>query len=226
MDVYKNTFQDIIAQLGNLLYETIFIMNANNGKIEYLAPSSELVNILDKDAITLPDLLEKDVTFKYFHSIEVIKAYVEKTESKCRRFLTFIINTNCHIGHLKRNYVTIKLTPFQADYDSPLSYLLGCLSLPTSIEPETIQVFNSMTDVSAYYDFTLKRWIENTVCNLSEIQKHVLILSAQGLTVQEISEIIFRAPETVKSIRKRLFEKLGVANITEAIIYAMNHKLI
>ena len=34
------------------------------------------------------------------------------------------------------------------------------------------------------------------------------------------------SPETIKKYRKQIFEKLGVRNITEAIIAATNNKMI
>ena len=43
---------------------------------------------------------------------------------------------------------------------------------------------------------------------------------------KEIAEKIFVSSDTVKFHRKKLFEKLNVANISEAITYVTNNKLI
>ena len=48
----------------------------------------------------------------------------------------------------------------------------------------------------------------------------------QGLTINEIAEKIFISPDTVKFHRRKLFEKMGVDNITEALSYATNNKLL
>jgi DNA-binding NarL/FixJ family response regulator len=42
----------------------------------------------------------------------------------------------------------------------------------------------------------------------------------------EIADIISRSFDTVKSYRKSLLEKLDVANISEAISFAINYRLI
>ena len=61
---------------------------------------------------------------------------------------------------------------------------------------------------------------------LNETEKEILTLSMQGLTITDIAERIHRAIDSVKSARRRLFEKLEVNNISEAISYATNYKLL
>ncbi len=61
---------------------------------------------------------------------------------------------------------------------------------------------------------------------LTPVEMSVLALSAEGKSVPQIAHIIHKAQDTVKSIRKRIFTKLQVSNITEAIISGLNHKII
>ena len=61
---------------------------------------------------------------------------------------------------------------------------------------------------------------------LTDGEKAVIILSIQGYTMTEIGDKMCLSPETIKKYRKQIFEKLGVRNITEAIIAATNNKLL
>ena len=61
---------------------------------------------------------------------------------------------------------------------------------------------------------------------LSEGERAVLILSIQGYTMSEIADKICLSPETIKKYRQRIFEKLDVRNISEAIVAAANNKLL
>jgi DNA-binding CsgD family transcriptional regulator len=61
---------------------------------------------------------------------------------------------------------------------------------------------------------------------LKDMEREVLKLSAMGYTMNEIADIISRSFDTVKSYRKSLLEKLDVANISEAISFAINYRLI
>ena len=74
------------------------------------------------------------------------------------------------------------------------------------------------------YDLSLHRWEEQAAPVLNETEKAILTLSIQGLTINAIAEKIHLAVDSVKSARRRLFEKLEVNNISEAISYATNYE--
>ena len=76
------------------------------------------------------------------------------------------------------------------------------------------------------YDLDGDFWKETDVVKLTSREKEILQHSTRGYTINEIAEAIFVSPDTVKFHRKKLFEKLEVANISEAIAYATNNKLI
>ena len=61
---------------------------------------------------------------------------------------------------------------------------------------------------------------------LTDGEKAVITLSIQGYTMTEIGDKMCLSPETINKYRKQIFEKLGVRNITEAIIAATNNKLL
>ncbi len=61
---------------------------------------------------------------------------------------------------------------------------------------------------------------------LTDGEKSVLTLSIQGYTMLEIADKICLSPDTIKKYRQRIFEKLDVRNISEAIVAATNNKLL
>ena len=76
------------------------------------------------------------------------------------------------------------------------------------------------------YNRLNRKWTEMDRPELKEMEKEVLKLSAMGYTMNEIAEKINRSFDTVKSYRRTLLEKLEVANISEAISFAINYRLI
>ena len=64
------------------------------------------------------------------------------------------------------------------------------------------------------------------VIELSEEEKEVLRLVAQGVTMDKISDSMYKSIDTVKGYRKHIFEKFGTNSITQAVAYAINNKLI
>ena len=60
---------------------------------------------------------------------------------------------------------------------------------------------------------------------LKDMEREVLKLSAMGYTMNEIADIISRSFDTVSPTGKPV-RKLDVANISEAISFAINYRLI
>jgi DNA-binding NarL/FixJ family response regulator len=69
-------------------------------------------------------------------------------------------------------------------------------------------------------------WETEKKAVLSKRELEILQLCARGFTINEIADTIFVSPDTVKFHRRKLFERLEVGSITEAIAYATNNKLI
>ena len=69
-------------------------------------------------------------------------------------------------------------------------------------------------------------WAEKEEMALSEDERKVLLLSAQGFNMDEISGKICKSVNSVKNYKRRLFERVGVCSISEALSYATNYGLI
>ncbi|WP_289222685.1 LuxR C-terminal-related transcriptional regulator, partial [uncultured Bacteroides sp.] len=76
------------------------------------------------------------------------------------------------------------------------------------------------------YNLTTRRWDKRQMPVLTDGEKSVLTLSIQGYTMTDIADRICLSPVTIKKYRQRIFEKLDVRNISEAIMAATNNKLL
>ena len=81
---------------------------------------------------------------------------------------------------------------------------------------------------SEYFEYNrnTRRWNKRQMPTLTDGEKAVLSLSIQGYTMAEIADRICLSPDTIKKYRQRVFEKLDVRNISEAIVAATNNKLL
>jgi DNA-binding CsgD family transcriptional regulator len=69
-------------------------------------------------------------------------------------------------------------------------------------------------------------WKNLDKIELSDREKEIIQYSIRGYAINEIAEKLFISPDTVKFHRKKMFEKMDVANISEAISYATVNKLV
>ncbi len=139
----------------------------------------------------------------------------------------YTISYDFHLvnGH-ERILINHKLTALACQPDGSVWLGLSVVSLSTHSDAGHITML--CRDKSEYWIYSLSNhsWEKHTVPVLNETEKAILTLSIQGMTINAIAEHIKRAVDSVKTSRRRLYEKLGVSNISEAISYATNYKLI
>lgn len=125
--------------------------------------------------------------------------------------------------HLMVNH---KLTPILLTTTGEIWLALCSVSLSTSNEPGNVFIRIDGELHHFRYSFAGKRWREAEIVKLSEREKEVLQLSAEGYANDEIGEKLFIDVNTVKFHKRKLFEKFNVKNIAEAITFARNHWLL
>ena len=140
----------------------------------------------------------------------------------------YTISYDFHLINKKgeKTLINHKMTPLFMNSEGKLWKAIAIVSLSSENESGNIKVTNKKNSKVFYYDLNGGFWKEMDLVKLTSREKEILKHSTRGNTINEIAEAIFVSPDTVKFHRKKLFEKLGVANITEAITYATNNKLI
>lgn len=126
----------------------------------------------------------------------------------------------------KKILVNHKLTPLALTSDGRIWLALCVVSAATHTDAGHIEMHRTGTSEFFEYNISSRRWNRRQMPMLSDGEKSVLTLSIQGYTMSEIADKICLSPDTIKKYRKRIFEKLDVHNISEAIVAATNNKLL
>ncbi|WP_299677576.1 response regulator transcription factor [uncultured Tenacibaculum sp.] len=133
--------------------------------------------------------------------------------------------------HLKNNegkiiLINQKLTPLFLTNDGKIWKALCIISLSAEQNSGNIKVYKKGDNKIFKYDLEGDFWKTTEKIKLSSRESEILRYSVRGYTINEIAEAIFVSPDTVKFHRRKLFDKLEVVNISEAIAYATNNRLI
>lgn len=126
--------------------------------------------------------------------------------------------------HNHELFITQKFTPLvlRRDCITKIGLFTICHSNKTQIE-STIIIPNGRR---FRFDFSKKRYIEyNLDTVLTQTEKAILNRARMGLNTKQIAESLFISVNTVKTHRTRIFNKLGVKNISEAIAEIGNYHL-
>lgn len=119
-----------------------------------------------------------------------------------------------------------KLTPLHLTSDGRIWLALCVVSASTHTSTGHIEMHNVGKPDYFVYNPVTRRWNKKTMPRLTDGEQSVLKLSIQGYTMKEIADRICLSPDTIKKYRQRIFEKLDVSNISEAIAAATNNKLL
>ncbi|GAB1855173.1 hypothetical protein MHTCC0001_00060 [Flavobacteriaceae bacterium MHTCC 0001] len=119
-----------------------------------------------------------------------------------------------------------KLTPIFLNEEGKIWKALCIVSLSTKANSGNIIIYKNGGDKTYEYDLTGNFWKTLEKIKLSSREKEILHYSIRGYSIKEIAENIFISADTVKFHRRKLFEKLEVSNISEAITCATNNSLI
>lgn len=119
-----------------------------------------------------------------------------------------------------------KLTPVFLNEEGKIWKALCVVSLSSKLSSGNIIIYKNGSDETYEYDLNANYWKILEKIKLNNREKEILQYSIRGYAIKEIAEKIFVSPDTVKFHRKKLFERLDVTNISEAITYATNNKLV
>lgn len=123
--------------------------------------------------------------------------------------------------------VNHKVTPLAMDSDGRVWLALCLVSHSAHNGPGHITATIGSPANSMRYSFVEHCWVsQSEQVELTQDERTMLYLTAQGYTMREIAEQMFRSVDTIKMYRKHVFSKLGVSNISEALVYATNYYLL
>ena len=117
------------------------------------------------------------------------------------------------------------LTPILLSDDGRIWLALCTVSLAATDEPG--HIIMQKNGESSYYEYSTSRhkWEKKEGITLSETERDVLRLSAQGYTMKNIADRLCKSEDTIKACKRNLFAKLGVKNIAEPRFHATNYKM-
>ena len=139
----------------------------------------------------------------------------------------YAISCNFHVKRDNgRRLVNHKLIPLILSEDGRIWLSLCSISLAAGNELGNAIVKKCGDDI--FYKYSLKNheWVRRKEIVLTDREREILTLSTQGYTMTDIADYICKSVDTIKAEKRRIFQKMNVKNIAEALTYAQNHRLI
>jgi DNA-binding CsgD family transcriptional regulator len=141
------------------------------------------------------------------------------------------VHTITYDFHLKyTNSVDVlvnhKITPVELCDEGEISKIVCVVSYSLNRTAGNIRILSNTSETFWKYNLFTGKWSEECKITLKIREIEIIRLYLQGLKIEEIAEQLFVSPSTVKFHRSKLFERIGVKNIIEAISYVITNNLI
>lgn len=223
---------EVVKAFSKLTYQSIYVIDYQSRAFEYVSDNPLFLCGLSAQEV------EKLGYGFYFRNVgeedlnlllkinEIGFDFYEKLPIDERKDYT--ISYDFHIINEKKHSILInhKLTPIFLNEEGKIWKAMCIVSLSPNHSSGNITISRQNSDVIWKFDLKENKWEGEERIKLSDRETEILRLYAGGLTITEIADKIFVSPDTVKFHRRKLFEKIGVQNITEALSYATNNKLL
>lgn len=228
----QQDYLEAVKSFGRLTYESLYVIDYENMSFEYVSD-----NPLFLCGYSSEDVLNLGYEF-YFktvpeHDLEMLNQINEagfdffqglSVDEKKKYSITY----DFHLVNKDGRHVLInhKLTPLFLTSEGKLWKAMCIVSISHHKNAGNVYIYKQGTDEMWELDLKKNIWRKSEKPKLNKRETEILRLYAQGLTINQIAEKIFVVPDTVKYYRRRIFERLNVSNIVEALSYAEHNKII
>lgn len=222
---------EAVKSVVQIAYESIYVIDYATQTFLYVSP-----NPLFLCGLSPEEVKEMGYAFYVSHIPENELVLLSKVISAAFQFFQRQPEADRHLFSISHDFHIInngelllinhRLSPLAMDKNGHIWLGICYVSISSNDSFGNIQMRKSGQSNYWCYEPEIDRWIEKEGIKLTAGEKEVLMLSARGLTVEEIAIRVHRSKDSIKSRRRAIFEKLGVSSISEAIAFAVNYKLI
>ncbi|MEG1586314.1 MAG: LuxR C-terminal-related transcriptional regulator [Bacteroidales bacterium] len=227
--LYKeiNSCIQILEGVARLTHQSMSLIDFFKGALLYISD-----NPLFLCGLTPQEVIDLGVDFNQKYVSRIDNEFIREVTRSWLRFIeaqpleeriTYSLRFNYHLDH---RLICVSMTPVFLSADGKPWLVICNAKISTHSNSGHAVIFKDNSLKNWYYSTSSKHWIQSDLVLLSDIEQEILRLSIQGKRESEICQLIFRSKDGLKSIKRKLFHKMDVTNITEAVSFAISYGLI
>lgn len=219
---------DIIAQMGNL---HICILDFYKHSFFYVSDPFFLCENDMKESLNIGEAIVERIIYHddkegQREMKDAACVFFGKYDRETQKNIILYSSHRLMYQEGKEFMITNKFKPFMFDDNNNVWMAIGTTSFAT--KNQKIESYIEITNKNERYVYSRKKkdFILDSNTNLSNKEREVLNLAAQGCTTKDIAVHNNTSINTIKFHKQHILSKLKVQNISEAIQYAYAHNLI
>ncbi|WP_267406625.1 MULTISPECIES: LuxR C-terminal-related transcriptional regulator [unclassified Chryseobacterium] len=225
-------YLNVLQAIGKNIFGSIYIVDLETQKIEFISEKLFLFSGLKSSEVEKLGYKffrkyakKEDITILKKVHTEGFKFYECLNEEEKK---SHTITYDFHIKNADSRDILVnhKITPVEISEEGNISKIVCIASYSLHKTAGNICVTSNTSDSYWRYNLDTEKWTEEYKITLKMREIEIIRLYLQGLTIDEIAKQLYVSPNTIKFHRSKLFEKIGVNNITEALSYIVSNNLI
>lgn len=226
-------YLDVVRSFSRMTYESIYVIDYAEMRFEFVSDNplflcghtAEEVQNLGYD-FYLKNVHPEDIELLALINTEGFNFFERLPNNEDRKSYTITYDFRLMSIKGRPMLISHKLTPVFLTNEGKIWKSLCLVSLSNHQKPGNVSISKQGSNRVWKLDILSREWLSEEKRKLSLQEVEILRLYSQGFSIHQIAEMTFVSADTVKYHRRKIFENFGVNNITEALFYAMNNKLI
>lgn len=227
----SGNYLEVLRAVARLTYMSMYVIDYQRKEFEYVSDNPLfLCNHTPAEVMAMgyafyfKYVSEEDLEM-LIRVNEIGFDFFNRTPLEDRKNYSISYDFNLQTGK-EKILINHKLTPIFITSEGKIWKALCVVSLSSNTTSGNILLSKTGEDSLWVLDLNTGRWNKMDKSKLSDRELQIVRLHAQGLTISQIADRTFIAVDTVKFHRRKLFEKLHVKNMAEALAYVKNNKLL
>ncbi len=222
-----NKHINLLDGLSRLTNQAIYLIDFHQGKVLYVSSNPLFLCGLNPDEVRE---MGGSFNLKYVDKADmeiIIRSFSEWFEFLLLKPIEERKNYSLEFDyHLNKKLICVAYTPAYLCKEGKPWIVLCNTKISINSKAGNAVITNCKNRKSWIYSETSNKWIEKKTIKLNEIEQKIIRLSILGKREYDICQHIFRSKDGLKSIKRKMFEKMNVHNITEAVSFAIEKGLI
>lgn len=181
---------------------------------------------LEKASNLNPDVIILDMNMPRMNGLEVVRHLRGNRQITSKIIILTINDDETYVKEIvgagADGYLLKDIEPSMLVKAIRIVYEGGSFIYPTLAK----KLFDELSNREAIKHESAERLYQRKEERLTYREVEVLQLVAQGLSNQEIAQKLFLSEKTVKNHLTNIFRKISVADRTQAVLYAIKHKIV
>lgn len=227
----SGNYLEVLRAVARLTYMSMYVIDYQRKEFEYVSDNPLfLCNHTPAEVMAMgyafyfKYVSEEDLEM-LIRVNEIGFDFFNRTPLEDRKNYSISYDFNLQTGK-EKILINHKLTPIFITSEGKIWKALCVVSLSSNTTSGNILLSKTGENSLWVLDLNTGRWNKMDKSKLSDRELQIVRLHAQGLTISQIADRTFIAVDTVKFHRRKLFEKLHVKNMAEALAYVKNNKLL